>query len=60
MAPFLKKSLGRGWPEIREWAPFSRLNFSLSLFSLGRVQEMNLGFMRVQGGKFDVNLALYD
>lgn len=35
-------------------------NLSLSLFSLGRVQEMNLGFMRALAGEFDVNHASHD
>lgn len=60
MAPFLKKSLGRGWPGSREWPIFFGPNLSLSLFSLGRIQEKGLGFMRVLAGEFDVNLAHHD
>ena len=40
-------------------AHFLRPNLSLSLFSLGRIQEMNLGFMRVQAGEFDLNLGCH-
>lgn len=36
-------------------AYFLPRNLSLSLFSLGRVQEMNLGFMRVLAREFDLN-----
>jgi len=60
MAPFLKKSLGRGRSGNRGWSIFLCRNLSLSPFSLGRFQEMNLGFMRVLAGEFDVNLASYD
>jgi hypothetical protein len=60
MAPFLKKSLGRGWPGNRGWPIFLPQNLSLSLFSLGRIQEKGLGFMRVRTGEFDVNLASHD
>lgn len=41
-------------------AHFFGPNLSLSLFSLGRFQEMNLGFMRVRAGEFDVNHAFHD
>lgn len=40
-------------------AHFYGQNLSLSLFSLGRVQEMNLGFMRVQTEEFDLNLGCH-
>lgn len=59
MAPFLKKSLGRGRPGNWGWLIFFGQNLSLSLFSLGRVQEMNLGFMRVLAGEFDLNLGCH-
>jgi hypothetical protein len=55
MAPFLKKSLGRGWQGSRGWPIFLGQNLSLSLFSLGRNQEECLGFMRVLAWEFDVN-----
>ena len=60
MAPFLKKSLGRGWPGNRGWPIFLPQNLSLSLFSLGRIQERDLGIMRVWAKKFGVNLAHHD
>ena len=41
-------------------AHFFGPNLSLSLFSLGRIQEKGLGFMRVLAGEFDVNLAHHD
>lgn len=59
MAPFLKKSLGRGWPGNREWPFFLPRNLSLSLFSLGRIQEQGLGFMRVLTGEFDLNFGCH-
>ena len=36
-------------------AHFFRPNLSLSLFSLGRIQERSLGFMRVLDWEFDLN-----
>lgn len=60
MAPFLKKSLGRGRPGNRGWPIFLTRNLSLSLFSLGRIQEESLGFMRVCVGEFDVSFASHD
>lgn len=59
MAPFLKMSLGRGWPGNREWTIFFGQNLSFSLFSLGRVQEEYLGFLRVRAGEFDLNFGLH-
>lgn len=59
MAPFLKKSLGRRWPGKREWPFFLPRNLSLSLFSLGRGQEVSLGFMRVSTGEFDLNFGCH-
>lgn len=56
MAPFLKKSLGRGRQRNRGWPIFFGQNLSLSLFSLGRVQEERLGLMRVRAEEFDLNL----
>lgn len=60
MAPFPEKSLGRERPGDRGWPIFLCPNLSLSLFSLGRVQENGLGFMRGRAGEFDVGLASHD
>jgi hypothetical protein len=40
--------------EIQEWERFFSGNISLSLFSLGRIQERGQGFMRVRAGAFDL------
>ena len=60
IAPFPNMSLGRGRPENREFAQIFTRNLSLSPFSFGRDQRMNLGFMRVLTEAFDVNIAFRD
>lgn len=59
MAPFLKKSLGRGRPGNCGWPIFLCPNLSLPLFSLGRIQKVGLGFMRVLAREFYVSLGCH-